>query len=494
MPNFMGGSLAHNPRGTQRCKGAQPGDAFRLAQAMLASMMERISKHAPDLRPRAGIPSSASHAAKVARIADQLRAHRGVRPLSLRKKSVSHQVPKAGDLRHRDRKIDVGELTDVLSIDPERRICVAESGVTFVQLVRETLKYGLCPVVVPELSTITVGGAVSGCSIESMSFVYGGFHDSCVEYEVLTATGELLVCRPDNEHRLVFEMMHNSFGTLGILTQLAFKLVPARPIVQLSYETYRTLADYQQAIHQRYLARDVDFIDGIIHAPDCYVLSLGRFVDRAPYTSRYDWMKIYYQSTRTRREDYLRTPDYFFRYDRGVTNVNPKSFVGRLLFGKVMTSTRWLALARRLHWLLRSSRPTVTLDVFVPFSKAPEFLDWYQREINFYPIWCVPYRRVADYPWLSDAYWAGVSDPLYLDLAIYGLRQTGERNIHRLFEQKLMELGGIKTLIAHNYYSKEEFWKIYNQPSYDTVKRVTDPDHQFRDLYEKTCQAAMGRR
>jgi FAD/FMN-containing dehydrogenase len=173
--------------------------------------------------------------------------------------------------------------------------------------------------------------------------------------------------------------------------------------------------------------------------------------------------------------------------------VRPSSFLGRLVFGKLMTSARWLTLGNKLHWLLRTSKPTVTLDVFVPFSKAPEFLRWYERAVGFYPIWCVPYRRVLDYPWLTDAYWAGVSDPLFLDLAFYGLRQRGETNLHRLFEEKLMELGGLKTLIAHNYYSKDEFWKIYNQPNYDAVKRLTDPDHQFRDLYEKTCRAAMGR-
>jgi FAD/FMN-containing dehydrogenase len=433
------------------------------------------------------------HADKVARIIAQLKAHRGVRPLSLHKKSVSHQVPKAHDLRHHDDKIDVSELTEILSIDPERRICVAESGVTFVDLVHETLKHGLVPAVVPELATITIGGAVSGCSIESMSFARGGFHDNCIEYEVITATGDVLTCTPHNEHRLVFEMMHGSFGTLGILSKLVFELVPAKPFVHVTYETYATLADYQAAIRRRFEARDVDFMDGIIHSPHCFVLSLGRFVDSAPYTSRYDWMKVYYRSTRTRRDDYLRTIDYFFRYDRGVTNVRPKSFVGRLLFGKLMTSTRWLQLGDKLHWLLRSSKPTITVDVFVPFSKVPAFLGWYEREIGFFPVWCVPYRRVRDYPWLADSFWKQLTDPLFLDLAIYGMRQHGDTNVHRRIEEKLRELGGIKTLISHNYYSRDEFWSIYNKRNYDAVKRITDPDDQFRDLYEKTCRAAMGR-
>jgi FAD/FMN-containing dehydrogenase len=364
--------------------------------------------------------------------------------------------------------------------------------VTFIDLVRATLKHGLAPVVVPELATITIGGAVSGCSIESMSFARGGFHDSCLEYEVITATGEVLTCRRDNEHELVFEMMHGSFGTLGILAKLVFELVPAKPYVRMDYETYTTLADYMAAIARRFEQRDVDFMDGIIHAPDCYVLSLGRFVEAAPYTNRYDWAKIYYKSTRTRREDYLRTEHYFFRYDRGVTNVRPKSLIARLLFGKLMTSTRWLWLARKLHWLLRTSKPTVTLDVFVPFSKVPAFMAWYGREIDFFPLWVVPYRRVSDYPWLSDQFWAHVDDPLFLDIAMYGMRQTGDVNVHRLIEQELQAVGGMKTLIAHNYYTPAEFWTIYNRDNYTAVKQLTDPDDQFRDLYEKTCQAAMG--
>ncbi|HEY0985541.1 MAG TPA: FAD-binding oxidoreductase [Kofleriaceae bacterium] len=433
------------------------------------------------------------HRAKVARIARQLREHTGGRPVSLRKKSVAHQVPKPNDLRHRDPKIDVSDLTAILSIDPVRRICVAESGVTFVDLVAATLAHGLVPIVVPELKTITIGGAVSGCSIESMSFVHGGFHDTCLEYEVITATGDVLVCTPDNEHRLVFQMMHGAFGTLGILARLTFKLIPARPYVKLRYDTYATIADYQAAILRHFEARDVDFMDGIIHSPSCYVLATGEFVDRAPYTSDYSWMKIYYRSTRTRTEDYLTTPDYFFRYDRGVTNVRPRSFLGRLLFGKLLASSQWLRIGEKLRWLLRSDKPTITLDVFVPFSRVPEFMSWYEREFQFYPLWCVPYRRVRDYEWLDDSFYATLTDPLFLDLAIYGMRQRGPVNHHRAMEHKLRELGGIKTLIAHNYYDEDEFWSIWNKRNYDAVKAITDPDNRFRDLYTKTCKTVMGK-
>jgi FAD/FMN-containing dehydrogenase len=463
-----------------------------IATAQIASRSRRRARQrvcAEHLSPEA---CAARHAAKVERIAAQLRAHDPARPVSLRKQAPPHQVPKAGDLRRHDDKIDVGDLTSILEIDPVRRICVAESGVMFMDLVRATLRHGLVPIVVPELKTITIGGAVSGCSIESMSFVHGGFHDTCLAYEVITARGDVLTCTPDNEHALVFQMVHGSFGTLGILSKLTFRLVPAKRYVHVVYEKYGTVAAYRDAIWRHYKARDADFIDGMIHSPREYVLSVGRFVDEAPYTNRYDWWKLYYRSTSTRAEDYLETYQYFFRYDRGVTNVRPRSLVGRLLLGRVLDSGTMLRLAERLHWMLDDQHPTITLDVFVPFSKVEEFLAWYEQTFHYYPLWVVPYRRVHDYEWLDESFYAGMKDELFVDLAIYGMKQTGDVNYHKLMEDKLRELGGVKTLISHNYYSRDEFWATWNKRNYDAVKGITDPDNMFRDLYTKTCKTAMG--
>jgi FAD/FMN-containing dehydrogenase len=433
-----------------------------------------------------------AHERKVGRIADFLRRRTHHSPLVLRKRAVSHQVPKPGDLKYSDEALDIRDLNRILDIDPANRTCVAEPGVTFVDLVSATLRHGLVPTVVPEFKTITIGGAVAGCSVESMSFQHGGFHDSCLEYEVITSSGKVLTCTPDNENRLLFQMVHGTFGTLGVVSKLKFKLVPARPFVKMTYEKYPSLAEYKAAIWRHYQAHDVDFMDGIIHSRTEWVLSLGRFVESAPYTNRYDWTKVYYQSTRTRSEDYLRTPDYFFRYDRGVTNVHPKSAVGRFLFGKFFGSTQVLSLAQRFHWLLGAIPPSVTLDVFVPFSKVDAFVDWYSQEFDFFPLWCVPYRRVRNYEWVSDHFYERIEDDLFVDLAIYGMKQRDGKNHYKIMEDKLLEFSGIKTLISHNYYSEADFWKTWNKRNYDTVKALTDPHNIFRDLYSKTCRATRG--
>jgi hypothetical protein len=72
------------------------------------------------------------------------------------------------------------------------------------------------------------------------------------------------------------------------------------------------------------------------------------------------------------------------------------------------------------------------------------------------------------------------------------MRQERGTNAHRIMEKGLIRHGGIKTLIAHNYYDEGEFWTIWNQPNYAAVKARTDPRNLFRDLYAKTCRAARG--
>ena len=448
-----------------------------------------------DYQPRTpdGLRIDAKHAQKVLRVAEQLRRRKTKEPLSRQKRVVSHQVPKVHDKKHSDEKLNLVDFDEVIEIDPERRICIAEPGVPFCKLVDKTLPLGLVPIVVPELKTITIGGAVAGCSIESMSFQYGGFHDTCLEYEIITARGDVLRCTPDNEHSLIFQMMHGSFGTVGILSRLAFRLIPAKRFVHIVHEKHTSIDSYLSSIYSHFERQDVEFMDGIIHSNSQLSLCVGNFVDSASYTNRYDWLKVYYLSTKTRSEDYFETPHYFYRYDHGVTNVHPKSFLGRLLLGKFLGSSQILRIAEKArHLLLDDTRPDVTVDTFLPFSRLKEFLLWWEKECAHFPLWCVPYKRVHDYEWLSDEFWKKVDDRLMVDIAIYGMKQPADTNVYRLLETKLAELGGVKTLISYNYYPEDEFWGIFHRKNFEGVKAITDPDNIFRNLYEKTCKAAMG--
>ena len=268
--------------------------------------------------------------------------------------------------------------------------------------------------------------------------------------------------------------------------------MPAKPYVRVTYHAYPTLREYAAAIKRHFAAQDVDFMDGIIHSPSKYVLSLGRVVDSAPYTHRYDWAKVHYRSTAVRQEDYLATAQYLFRYDRGVTNPTPRSALARVLFGKVMGSAQILRMAEKLHRFISADRPRVTVDLFIPFSRLERFFDWYGRAIGHFPLWVVPYRRVRDYEWIAPELFEAIHDELFVDLAISGLKQPPGRNLYREIEDALVELNGMKTLISYNFYDEDAFWRLFNRRNYLAVKRITDPENVFRDLYSKTCRTPLG--
>ena len=172
--------------------------------------------------------------------------------------------------------------------------CVAEPGATFAAVVRRTLAVGLLPKVVPELEGITLGGAVAGSSVESMSFRYGGFHDSCLEYEIVTGTGERRVlARGDELLRHAPRLLrhagdpdpHHVRARRGQAVRRA-REPPALGLRVLRRRPGAVLRERRLRLRRRDRPRD-----------DHLVLCCGRFADHAPRTSSYRAEGPYYRST-----------------------------------------------------------------------------------------------------------------------------------------------------------------------------------------------------
>ncbi len=412
--------------------------------------------------------------------------------LRFEKGNISHFVPNPYSNDSGKQKIDFSKLNRLLAIDPEKMTATAEPGLAFCDLEDETLKYNLMPYVVPELKTITVGGAVSGCSIESQSYRYGGFHDSCLEYEVLTGTGEILTCSPEQDAE-IFNLLHGSYGTLGRITKLTFKLMPAKPYVHMEYHKHTTFEAFWKDMNDRIEAGDYPFMDGIIHGPDAFVLCLGTMVDSAPYHTDYSWLNIYYKSSLKKTEDYMTIKDYFFRYDaecHWLTRTLPlmENKAMRLVAGKMLLgSTNLISWSNRVKPVLRmKKRPEVVVDVFLPSRRFPEFYDWYERDFDFFPLWVVPYKMKAIYPWVSDEHAKRMGETFIVDAAVYGkLNNHPSIDYSEILEKKVYELGGVKTLISRNHYDEQTFWDIYSKPRIQAAKKRMDPNNLFGNLYEK---------
>jgi FAD/FMN-containing dehydrogenase len=84
-------------------------------------------------------------------------------------------------------KLDVRSLNQVLEVDTDKQLVEVEGMTTYVDLSDACLQRQCMPLVVPQLKSITIGGAVSGIGIESSSFRYGLPHESVHSMDILLA-------------------------------------------------------------------------------------------------------------------------------------------------------------------------------------------------------------------------------------------------------------------------------------------------------------------
>jgi hypothetical protein len=246
-------------------------------------------------------------------------------------------------------------------------------------------------------------------------------------------------------------------------------------------------------------ASAADFIDGVVFEPGKMFISLGNFVDAAPYTSDYTFENIYYRSIAEKREDYLTVKDYLWRWDTDwfwcSKNVGAQNgFLRRYLFGKRNLGSktytkimRWNSAAgvtKKVERLLGLHSESVIQDVDIPIARAAEFLSFYEKEIALWPQWVCPIgfqkKRFTLYPMRHD--W-------YVNFGFWDVKRTREAHppghFNRLIEREVDALGGIKSLYSDSFFPQEEFGRIYAGAAYDSIKTKYDATGAFPTLYEK---------
>ena len=164
-------------------------------------------------------------------------------------------------------RVDLSGFNEVVEVDPLHSLVSAEGMTTYVDVVDATLARGVIPCVVPQLKSITLGGAVAGVGIEASSFRYGLVHDTLLALEVLLADGAIVTCKPDNEHRDLFYGFPNSYGTLGYALKVTARTVPVKPYVRIEHVHHTDPARYFEDLEARCRAKDADFIDGTVFSP-----------------------------------------------------------------------------------------------------------------------------------------------------------------------------------------------------------------------------------
>ena len=286
---------------------------------------------------------------------------------------------------------------------------------TYEDLVAATLPYGLSPLVVPQLKTITLGGAVTGLGIESASFRNGLPHESVLEMDILTGAGEVLTASPRPARRPVsrvsqFVWHAGLFGPAadraGAGQAVRRAAAPALPLVDGPGR-----GDGPHHRHRRPRRPPVDYLDGVVFSADESYLCLGVRTATPGPVSDYTGQDIYYRSIQhdaDSKEDRLTIHDYLWRWDTdwfwcsgpfGAQNPPGAPVLAAALPAQQLlleadrattsastspTGSRSATVDRRASGSCRTSRCR---------SNGPrEFLDWFLDNVPIEPIWLCPLR------------------------------------------------------------------------------------------------------
>merc|ERR1719483_100763 len=450
---------------------------------------------------------------KVAFIQDQVKTWRyegkGRKMCSARPSWMSISQQKLG---YKDRmyKIQLGHLQDILEIDTENLTVTVEPGVTIGHLNRVLVNNGVTLPVVPELDQLTIGGLLMGGGIESTSHKYGLLHDTCVEYHLVTADGEVTVATEDNENKDVFETLPMSYGTLGFIVLAKLKLVRFKPFIRLVYYATNSL-DETTSVFERETKKSVnnDSVEGIAYSRDRAVIMTGTFIEKEEV--EWDkvhrmglwykqWFYLYVQTFLERKEtgpwvEYVPTLHFHQRHNKPCFWLSdhwvPWAMgpIARFLTGWALPmNTQLLQLLRDTFIGGEMADNSVLQDFILPLKELKDGVDLSDVTTGIYPLWMVPAA-------LDVRSFGGEKDEIFVDLGVYGFSEkasfAGKEETLRKFELFTIERKGFQALYAETLMSYEEFLTMFSggaKPYFEVRERLPFCKEGFPETFMKVSR------
>ncbi|WP_020670395.1 FAD-binding protein [Amycolatopsis nigrescens] len=154
------------------------------------------------------------------------------------------------------------DLTDLHAVHriTDREVTVA-AGATWQQVLAATLPRHSTPPVLTDYLELTVGGTLVVGGIGGASHHHGTQTDTVTALQVVTGTGEVLSCSPE-QHRDLFDAARSGLGQCGVITRATVRLLPAERRARRWKLYYHSLHEY--LADQRTVVRDgrFDYLEG----------------------------------------------------------------------------------------------------------------------------------------------------------------------------------------------------------------------------------------
>ncbi|MBP5971158.1 FAD-binding protein [Brasilonema sp. CT11] len=168
--------------------------------------------------------------------------------------------------------LDMRSLNQIHEFRPDYLWFKADAGVTWKKVVDVSIPHGVIPPVLTNNFEVTIGGTHCAGGLGRNSFRYGSQADNCLALEVVTGTGDLVWCTPEQNSEL-FHHVLCGYGQFGIITQIQHRLKKYRPFTRTYFLCYDDLDLLLN--DERFLVLE-DRIDGLLSLFSPCIMGVSR--------------------------------------------------------------------------------------------------------------------------------------------------------------------------------------------------------------------------
>ncbi|KAJ0792627.1 putative cytokinin dehydrogenase [Helianthus annuus] len=253
-------------------------------------------------------------------------------------------------------------------------------GELWINILHESLKYGLTPKSWTDYLHLSVGGTLSNAGISGQAFRHGPQISNVHQLEVVTGKGEVVTCS-EQQNADLFSGVLGGLGQYGIITRARISLEPASQMVKwirVVYSDFSTFTQDQE--HLISSENTFDYIEGLVLVNRTGVLNNWR----SSFSPKYDE-----QASRFRSEGRtlfcLELAKYFNPDNIVETNEEIESLLSELKYipsTLFMTEVTYVEFLDRVHTAEIKLQekglwdvPHPWLNLLVPRSKIHEFAD-----------------------------------------------------------------------------------------------------------------------
>jgi decaprenylphospho-beta-D-ribofuranose 2-oxidase len=166
------------------------------------------------------------------------------------------------------RQVLTRRLDRMLAFDPETGWLRCEAGVSIEDIINTFLPRGWFPPVVPGTQVVTVGGALANNIHGKNHHVAGCWGDHVRRVELLTASGDVVVCDRGNEPEL-FWATAGGLGLTGLILSMEIQLYPVEtPAIEMESIRVENLDEFFEVSKQsKGYTHTVSWIDCVQSGP-----------------------------------------------------------------------------------------------------------------------------------------------------------------------------------------------------------------------------------